>query len=202
VAGFYAIFVAFVPTGLTETLGILSIEERQRALFGLRCSIFAVVAITVIFVLFEWRFGHWTIPRLLPQRQASKWMFRVTTAVGVAFLVLVYLRGFMDETFAWVHLAAAILLFVSLAAAVASHAWPGPFGGGTDPSENRYRTWYRIIFFLMLAGAPGALVLWAFKFEYTVLLLEGWEMFLFSAFWVFEAKRTWTRVASTPSAAV
>lgn len=191
VAGFYAIFVAFVPTGLTETLDSLGPEERQDAIDALRISIGAVIAITVVFVLLERRFGQWTIPGLL-ERQATKWVFIVTNVFGVAFLAFVLIRGFADDSFQGVHLAAALLLFASLAAAVASHAWPRPFGGPGQGIKH-----YRTIFFLMLAGIPIALVLWAMQSEYTVLVLEAWEIFLFSAFWVMEAKRTWPAASTS-----
>ena len=192
VAGFYAIFVAFVPTGLTETLAALETEDRREAVAALRISISAVIAITIAFVLVERRFGHWTIPGLL-ERRATRWVFIATNVLGVGFLVLVAVRGFVGDTFQGIHLAAAILLFVSLAAAVASHAWPGTFGG-TAPGVDAYRT----IFFLMLAGIPIALVLWALRSEYTVIVLEGWEIALFSVFWVMEAKRTWPAATRNP----
>jgi hypothetical protein len=193
VAGVYAIFVAFVPTGLAETLASLGTEERREAVYALRATIGAVIVIAVVFALLEWRFGHWTVPNLL-ERRATKWVFITTNVLGIAFLALVVLNGFADDSFQGVHLAAAILLFVSLAAAVASHAWPGPFGG-TGPGINGYRT----IFFLMLAGIPLAVILAVLQSQYTVIVLEAWEIALFSAFWVLEAKRTWPAVSSSSS---
>jgi hypothetical protein len=185
VAGIYAIFVAFVPTGLSETLASLDAEERQEAVGALRTTIGAVVIIAIVFALLERRFGLWTVPDLL-EKPATKWVFIATNVLGVAFLALVLLRGFVDDSFEGVHIAAAILLFVSLAAAVASHAWPGPFGG-PGSGVNTYRT----IFFLMLAGVPLAVVLAVLQSPFTVITLEAWEILLFSAFWVLEAKRTW-----------
>ncbi|MFC8800074.1 hypothetical protein ACFT2C_20265 [Promicromonospora sp. NPDC057138] len=185
VAGFYAIFVAFVPTGLTETLASLEAQDQKAAIDALRVTIGVVILITIAFVLVEQRFGQWTIPGLLDQ-QATKWVLIGTNVLGAAFLVLVIVNGFVDDSFKWIHLSAAILLFVSLAAAVASHAWPGPFGG-SGPGVSTYRT----IFFLMLTGVPIALVLAALHSPYTVIVLEAWEIGLFSAFWILEAKRTW-----------
>lgn len=190
VAGVYAIFVAFVPTGLTEALASLGTEERQEAVYALRTTIGAVLVIAAVFALVEWRVGLWTVPDLL-ERRATKWVFIGTNILGIAFLALVALRGFADDSFQGVHLAAAILLFVSLAAAVASHAWPGPFGG-PGPGVTRYRT----IFYLMVAGVPIAVVLALLRSEYTVIVLEAWEIGLFSAFWVLEAKRTWPAASS------
>ncbi len=186
VAGFYAVFVAFVPTGLAESLARLSEEDREAALFAVRATIFAVIVIAIVFALIEWRVGHWTLPDLL-QRKATKLAFYATNTFGVAFLVLVAARGFADDSFAGVHLAAAILFFWGLLMAVASHAWPGPCGGA-GPGDRRYR----VIVWLMLLGIPAAIILkFVMKSAHTVIVLEAWEIVLFSAFWIMEAKRTW-----------
>ncbi|WP_369373971.1 hypothetical protein AB1046_07670 [Promicromonospora sp. Populi] len=190
VAGFYAIFVAFVPTGLAESFASLGSAERQEAVGALRISIGAVIAIGTVFVLLERRFGHWTIPSLL-QRQATKWVFRVTNVLGIGFLILVIITGFVDDSFQGVHFAASVLFFVSLAAAVASHAWPGPFGG-SEPGVAAYR----IIFGLMLAGILVGFILFRVGSDYTALVLELWEIGLFCAFWVMEARRTWPAVSA------
>jgi hypothetical protein len=174
-----------VPTGLAENLATLGAEERQEAVNALRITIGAVIAVTIIFVVLERRFGHWSIPDLL-ERQTTRWVFIVTNVLGLAFLALVLVRGFADDTFQGIHLTAAVLLFLSLAGAVASHAWPGTFGG-TGPGVKAYRT----IFFLMLAGILVAGVLLLMGSKYTALVLEAWEIACFCAFWVMEAKRTW-----------
>ncbi|MGI5186951.1 hypothetical protein ACQEVI_02265 [Promicromonospora sp. CA-289599] len=189
VAGFYAIFVAFVPTGLAESLASLGAEERQEAVNALRITIGAVIAVTMVFVVLERRFGHWSIPDLL-ERQTTRWVFIVTNVLGLAFLALVLVNGFANDSFQGIHLAAAVLLFLSLAGAVASHAWPGTFGG-TGTGVKAYRT----IFFLMLTGLLVAVVLWRLGSEYTALVLEAWEIACFCAFWVMEARRTWPATA-------
>jgi hypothetical protein len=189
VAGFYAIFVAFVPTGLAENLASLGAEERQEAVNALRITIGAVIAVTIVFVVLERRFGQWSIPDLL-ERQTTRWVFIVTNVLGLAFLALVLFRGFADDSFQGIHLAAAVLLFLSLAGAVASHAWPGTFGGAATGVKA-----YRTIVFLMLTGILVAAVLLALRSEYTALVLEAWEIACFCAFWVMEAKRTWPATA-------
>ena len=185
-AGFFAVFVAFVPNTLAADLKKLSEAGRAEALFGLRASLFAVVVVTIAFVWLEQRFGHWTLPTLL-QLPVTKWVLIVANVLAPAFLVLVAVNGFWSDDFVGVHTAAAILLFASLAMAVATHAWPGRLGG-PGPGQRRYQT----IFWLMLAGIPLALVLkFVLESDYTVIILEGWEIALFATFWIMEAKRTW-----------
>ncbi|HEX8082575.1 MAG TPA: hypothetical protein VF557_20370 [Jatrophihabitans sp.] len=183
-AGFFAFFVAFVPNTLADDLAKLSEADRSEALFGLRASIAAVVLATLLFVGMEWRLGHWTLPTLW-QRPITRWVLIVANVLVGVFLVLVVVNGIFHDHFANVHVSAAILLFASLAMAVAAHAWPGRFGSPGDP---RHRT----VFWLMVAGIPLALVLeFVIKSESTVIILEAWEILLFFSFWVVEARRTW-----------
>ena len=185
-AGFFAIFVAFVPNTLAADLKKLSEAGRAEALFGLRASVIAVVVVTIAFVWLERRFGHWTLPTLL-RLPVTKWVLIVANLLGPAFLVLVAVNGFWNDDFVGVHTAAAILLFASLAMAVATHAWPGRFGG-PGPGQRRYQR----IFWLMVAGIPLAIVLeFVLKSGHTVIILEGWEIAMFASFWIMEAKRTW-----------
>lgn len=188
VAGFYAICVAFIPTGFAENLATLEPDERGQALFGLRASLISLVLVTAAFVYAEWRFGHWTVPSLL-RRPATKWPFVLVNVVGLGFLLLVVVRGFLADEFAGVHGTAAVLLFVSLALAVATHAWPGPFGG-----EGSGVKAYQGIVGLMVLGLPLAGVLALMGSEQTVLILEVWEIALFTVFWALEAIRTWHAV--------
>jgi hypothetical protein len=183
-AGFYAVFVAFVPGTLAEDMAELTEEGQDEALIGLRVSIGAVVLVTIVFIALERRVGHWTLPTLM-RRPATGLAVIIAYAVGLAFLCFVAVRGFFNDDFANVHGIAAILLFASLAMAVATHGWPSKFGGENEPR-------YQKIFWLMVAGILIALILkFVFKSDYTVLLLELWEITWFAVFWGMEAKRTW-----------
>ena len=122
-------------------------------------------------------------------------MWGATGAV-VGFLALVVVNGFFDDDFAGVHLAAAVLLFVSLAMAVATHAWPGRLGGA-GPGDRGHK----VIFGVMAAGIPLALVLkFVFEYKRTVLALEAYEIAVFAVFWVREAVRTWDAPVPSPAA--
>ncbi|NTW39801.1 MAG: hypothetical protein HGA44_07905 [Cellulomonadaceae bacterium] len=185
-AGFFAVFVAFVPNTLVGDLAELSEPDREEALFGLRASLVAVLVVTAVFVWLERRFGHWTLPTLL-QQPVTRSVLIVSNVLAPAFLALVVVNGFFHDHFEGVHAGAAILLFASLAMAVATHAWPARLGG---PGHGDGR--YQRIFWLMAAGIPLALVLeLVVKTEYTVIILEGWEIAWFAAFWIMEARRTW-----------
>ena len=185
-AGFFAVFVAFVPNTVATDLAALPAAEREEALFGLRASLAAVVLVTIVFVALERRFGLWTLPSLSAQ-PVTKWVLVVASVLAPAFLLLVVVNGFVRDDFAGAHISAAILLFASLALAVATHAWPGRMGG---PGPSRPR--YQVIFWLMVAGIPLALVLeLGLRSSHTVIILEGWEIALFAWFWVLEAIRTW-----------
>jgi hypothetical protein len=194
VAGFYAFFVAFVPTGVAETLAGLGPAEREEAVFALRTSIASVLVIAVVFVVVERLVGVWT-PAVLLRRTGTRWPFLATNVLGALFLLAVAWRAFLEDDFRGIHLAAALLLVASLAMAVATHAWPGPFGGD-GPGQGRYR----VIVVLMALGVPvflADLVLPWWTFGYTVVAVEWWELGLFLVYWVMEARRTWSRPGST-----
>lgn len=187
VAGFYAIFVAFVPHNFAENLATISEPGRGDALLGLRVSLAAVVVVAAIFVLLEWRWGHWTHIPTLWGRRTTRYALILVNALGAAFLLLAVAQGVFADDFWGVHLSAAVLLFASLALAVATHGWPAQLSD--VPDQPRYR-W---IFWLMVAGVPLALALeYIVKTKYTVLILEIWEIGFFAWFWILETKRTWS----------
>jgi hypothetical protein len=200
VAGFYAVFVALVPTGLAKTLAELAADERVELLSSLRVSTGAVLIITAVFVYVERRTGHWTVPRL-QARASTRWFFRLTTLFNVLFALFVIFRIVEGRSFGGVHLAATLLLMASLAIAVASHGWPEELGEG----GGRYEKVYRTIALLMAAGVPLlGLLAWRLPdWEYRVILVEWYEIGLFAAFWLLETRRTWTpKPAASPTAAV
>lgn len=194
-AGFFAIFVAFVPNTLASELAGLSPDERAEALFGLRASLVAVILVTAVFVVLEKRSGHWTVPELLAT-PLPKGAFLVANLLGAGFLGLVVVNGFMSDGFAGVHMVAAVLFFASLAGAVATQGWPVRFGG-TGPGVPAYR----LIVALMAAALVAAAALkWLLHVEQTLLILELVEIGLFAWFWFLEARRTWSPPPRDPTA--
>lgn len=156
-AGFYAVFVALVPTGLAENLENLragadaSEEGISPDLFvwSLRISLTVVVLLAVVLVGHELRSTE-RIRRLLTGDRFTRAFVLVTFATLLAFLGLVMaqlwgpraaevrMRGlaelpvlrsvpFLNSLS--IHDLAAILLLCALIAAVWSHAWPRTAAG-------------------------------------------------------------------------
>jgi hypothetical protein len=185
-AGFYAVFVAFVPTGLGATLAGLAPEARAELVGSLRVTIVAVLVVAAVFVYAEWRTGRFS-PTALSRPPTTRWLFRVNTVLAVGFLGLVGWRLVEGDAFGGVHLSAAVLLIVGLVTAVASHGWPEMVGEQGAGPRGRYRA----IALLMVAGLPLLLALRALDVPYAVILTECWEIALFAAFWIMETVRTW-----------
>lgn len=195
IAGFFAIFVAFVPNTFRADLAVLPPDEQSDALFGLRASLVAVVVAAGLLLLAEWRFGRWTVPTLLA-RPVTRWVLLLAYAIGPGFAVLVILTGFVGDDFVGVHQTAAILFFGSLAMGVATHAWPTRLGGDGpgDPFQ-------KVVFWGMVGGIPLAAVLqFVIRTDYTVLVVEFWEIAMFATFWIREARRTWHAAPAAPGA--
>lgn len=214
-AGFYAVFVAFVPTRLDKTFACLRdpgvdpsnedclglspailqqsgpdrLKQLEELIMSLRVTIAAVVFVTVVFLIAEWLTGHWSYRRL-KLNPVSKRFYQGSTLLGLAFLVLLLVKA-ADASFAHIHLAATLLLIASMATAVASHAWPERTGSRLGQPGGRYK-W---VFWLMTVGGIGvfAFVKFVLKSEYATIIAEWWEISLFVAFWWIETRRTWTR---------
>ena len=144
-AGFYALFVAFVPTQLAHSLAKLGTEqERADVIASLRVTIAAVLLVSAAFLTVEVRTGHWAY-RELRKNTVTRWFFRISTVLAVAFIGLLVWRTLEGETFDNVHVAAAVLLIASMATAVASYAWPARTGSlrpptaGSDKRSDRRR---------------------------------------------------------------
>jgi hypothetical protein len=182
-AGFFAFFVAFVPTDLAETLATLGPEERAEALTAVRISTASVILVSALFIFAESRTDHFRFPGLLKGRR-TKWIVGITYLLLAAFFVLIVVTGFFNDSFQWVHLSAAILLFVGMALAVASHNWLA------EPEViARDGRRYRFLVVLMGAGVLIAVALW--QWPYVVFALEAYEVACFATFWIMEAIRTW-----------
>ena len=191
VAGFFAIFVALVPTDLGLTLAALDPADSAELVASLRASTVAVLVVSALFVLVEIRTAPWA-PAPFASHRPTRVIAAVTNGVLVAFVVLVVWRVVEGGEFAWVHGWAAVLFIASLAVAVGSHGWPADGGTSSRDSADRdHRGKYRSIFFLMLAGAPLFGVLHLAGWDYAVLAVEWYEVALFALFWVLETRRTW-----------
>lgn len=193
VAGFFAIFVALVPTDLDLTLGALDDAARGELVSSLQASSVAVLVVSAGFVLLEIRIAPWR-PAPLGRHRPTRRIAAVMNAVLVVFVLLVLWRVIEGSELGGVHGAAAVLFMVSLAVAVASHGWPeraDAAGCSRDGARRDHRGKYRLIFFLMLAGVPLFGLLYALGWDYTVLVIEWYEIALFLLFWVLETRRTW-----------
>lgn len=205
-AAFYAVFVALVPTGLDE---IFSDLRGQVALSGvtpseyvwsMRFSLTIAAGICVALIGYEVRringqrrhmdrlaigFVGVTLGALAGFLRLAMWQLWAPEADAVTMGGIFQLR---------IHDIAAIFLLSALAVAVWSHAWPRASarrsGEGVAMSDVALQTRYRVIFALMLLGPAAAWGLsTAFAPDHFVLILEWWEIALFGAFWIFEARR-------------
>lgn len=220
-AGFYAAFVALVPTGLVDDLHALDrgLEIPPEGVgpaeyvWSLRISLSVVVALSVVLMVHELRSTR-RLQRLLTGDRLSLTFVAVTLATLVGFQVLVmwqlWVPGVGEVTMDGlrsvpllseipllgnlrIHDLAAIFFICALAIGVWCHAWPrtAASGGETLASASLVglRS-YRAIFALMVAGP---LVAWVgaslFAPGRMVILLEWWEIALFSVFWVLETRR-------------
>ena len=197
-AGFYALFVAFVPTQLASTLAELETpEERAEVVSSLRVTIAAVLVVTFAFLVAEARTKRGAYDELM-KNTLTRWFFRISTVLVVGFVVLLVWRAVEGTTFGYVHLAATVLLIVSMATAVASYAWPEPTGSMRPPTVHRAGSPVRpgdgtrpyvVIFWLMVGGIA---VYAAFsRTDYAGIVTELWELGLFMAFWFLQTRQKW-----------
>ncbi|MGO1511510.1 MAG: hypothetical protein ACTHXO_05915 [Actinomycetaceae bacterium] len=194
VAGFFAIFVALVPTGVGENLSALDPTGRDEMVAALRASCVTVLVVAALFIVVEIRLAPWR-PAPLERHRPTRTISNAMNAVLVAFVVLVVWRVIEGGDFAWVHGTAAVLFVVNLAIAVGSHAWPEACGAeeaSLDGERRDHRRKYRAIFLLMVVGTPVFGVLHLAGWDYALLAVEWYEIALFITFWVLETRRTWT----------
>jgi hypothetical protein len=213
-AGFYALFVALVPTNLNEILAALrenpvpdGVTTEEYIIF-LRVTFAVVLLLCAILAWREVRLSRRT-GALWSGGRWSQGVVVLSVAVLAAFLLLAAIRlyapavddvtmdGFRVGSVALrIHDLAAILLICSLAVAVWSHAWPDrPSEWSPDmpvvSNEGQFEVWYRAIFILMTVGAValGAIFAFILDWDHTIILLEWYEILLFMAFWVLETQR-------------
>lgn len=181
-AGFYAVFVALVPTGLAETLAELgggtafSGEGISAAeyVWSLRFSLTVVALLALVLFALELR-ARERMRALVTGDPFSLVFVGVTGATLLAFLALamwqlwappaeeVTMEGLrltglpvLGEVQLRVHDLAAIFLICALAVAVWSHAWPRAAARRArerlQPHELVHLAGYRVIFVLMVLG--------------------------------------------------
>ncbi len=210
-AGFYAVFVAFVPTGFAGMMDELAGGRSPDALgvadhvWFLRITLTSVLALCVLLFARELRIGNLTrLFRSETGRRLADLVNRgfvvLTLAVLVAFLVLVMRQLWLvpaaevrlpgvvlGPVQLTVHDLAAICLLCSLAVAVLTNTWP--FYRLADLRRSGRRA-YLAIFVLMVLGP---LVAWGLAAllapGHLVILLEWWEIALFAVFWALETRR-------------
>ena len=211
-AGFYAVFVALLPNNFAGIMADLRAKPTPDGVsaedYGdfLRIALPAVVLLCVVLFLRELGTGNLT--QLFGAEgigTASKVLTRVLVVVTALFLAgfltlaMVQLwRGPADQitmegitvggVHATVHFLAAVLLIASLGVAVLTNTWP--FFGLNSALWKSGRGYYLVILLLMTVGL---LVPWliskAVAPDHLVLLVEWWEIGLFTAFWILETRR-------------
>lgn len=210
-AGFYAMFVALVPSGFAELMNELQrnptpdgVEPADHVWF-LRIALTSVLVLCLVLVLREASTGK--VRQLFTADVGSK----VANAVNRTFLGLtvVLLAGFLGLAMwqLWsrpaakvrmegsslgpvqlsIHDLAAILLIASLGVAVLTNTWPFFTFKQLWPSG---RFFYGVIFLLMSLGiVVPVLVARRFAPEHMVIFIEWWEIALFAIFWALETRR-------------
>lgn len=195
VAGFYAMFVAFVPYSLTDVLAgkteltgqeLASAEaaahELAKVLPVILTSLFVIAA---VFIGVEWRSG--LLKRHVDENatKAERFMFIATLGLGTGFLILLAITGLMG-TYWGVHMIAAILMIVGLATAVASHR-SEPGINSTPKIASQYRA---ILWSMVAVGvALGYELAFGWPFENAVAYIEWAAIILFTWYWVAETVR-------------
>ena len=203
-AGFYAVFVALIPTGFDDLMDALRRNPLPGAVTPadyvtfLRVAVLAVVALCLLLVALEIRSGR--VAKLLTASLLVRVFVGTTAATLVGYLVLTMTQlwsGPADQvtmtgvrigalTLA-IHDLAAVFLIGALAVAVLTNTWPFyPFAelAGT------WRRAYLVIFVGMTAGAAAiAAVAQGVAPGHVVLFVEWWEIALFGIFWAAETRR-------------
>lgn len=195
VAGFYAMFVAFVPYSLDEVLTgrtKLQGQELTDAKAAADEIVKVLPAIVISLFLVAAFFIAWESRRGLLQRHtkststAHKIMFGLTFLLAALFLILLF-RGWRTGTYAGVHMVAAILMIVGLVIAIASHGWDPDARKSTPKIAFQYRVivWCMVVVGLALIWH----IVFGLPFENAVAYIEWAAIFLFTWYWVAETRR-------------
>jgi hypothetical protein len=209
-AGFYAVFVALVPTGFGELMDELQrnptpdgVEPADHVWF-LRIALTSVLVLCLVLVVREVVTGK--VQQLFVDvgstlaNQVNRWFLLLTALLLVGFLALamwqlwsgpaaeVRMEGIaLGPVQLSIHDLAAIFMIASLAVAVLTNTWPFYVFRDLWPSG---RFFYGVIFLLMSFGiAVPVLVARVFAPEHVVIFIEWWEIALFAIFWGLETRR-------------
>lgn len=211
-SGFYAVFVALIPSSLDGILTELAKNNtpdgmsRADYVWALR---FALTAVLLLCALLAWRefSDSERLKKLLRSSRRAMAFVIVSGAFLLAFLVLamaqlwglpvdeVRMNGVTVGSFTLrIHDLAAILLITGLAIAVFFHAFPKLVeqleSRPVTEADIEFQGKYRLILTLMVLGPAAALVA-AFvgRTDHLVILLEWWELALFCVFWIIQTLR-------------
>ncbi|UUX59873.1 hypothetical protein [Glutamicibacter halophytocola] len=191
-AGFYAMFVALVPTRLGETLATLAPAEQGKLILSVRVAIIAVLIVSAAFAWLGIKTSSWP-HKALKHSTLTRALGWISTGLLAVFILLLIWRAFEGKTFAWVHASAAFLLIFSMGIAIASHLGHAPMchedtSGG---SPNRYR----VILGLMALGLIAWPILLVAGVDEALFIVEWFQIGLFAYFWYLESRRLWNPVA-------
>lgn len=187
-AGFYAMFVALVPTKLGETLSTLAPGDQSKLILSVRVAIVAVLVVSAAFVWLGIKTAR-TPHQALAHSSLTKTLGWISTALLAVFVALLLFRAIEGKTFAWVHASAAFLLIFSMGIAIASHLGhasmcPADTSGG---APNRYR----VILTLMALGLIAWPILVIASVDEALFIVEWFQIGLFAYFWYVESRRLW-----------
>lgn len=211
-AGFYAVFVALVPSSLGEILATLRTTRTPDGftatdyVWSLRFALSVVLALCAVLLVIELRTRRTT--RLWQSHGLNRLFVLVSGVALAAFLglAMAQLWGPAPEDVTMdglalplldrqlrIHDLAAILLIASLMVAVWSHAFPETVAerervAGPVATDRQLSGRYRGIFYLMLAGPVVVIAINAVVGHY-VIFLEWWEILAFCLFWILETRR-------------
>ena len=187
-AGFYALFIALVPTRLNETLQDLDKYGQQKLVLSVRVGVIAIMIVSAAFLYLGIKTERW--PRnSLTFTQLTRIISLACITLAAAFLLLVLWRTVEGQSFAWVHSSAAVLLIFSMGVAIASHL--GHSSICSEDTSGGRPIHYATLLALMGAGLVAwPLLIWA-GVKQSVFIIEWYQISLFAYFWFLESRRLW-----------
>jgi len=211
-AGFYAVFVALVPTGFGGLMDELQgnptpdgVTPADHVSF-LRIALTSVLVLCLVLVVREVTTGNLRQLFVDLGSPLATWVNRsfllLTALLLLGFLALamwqlwsgpatdVRMQGIaLGPVQLSIHNLAAIFMIASLAVAVLTNTWPF-YALRLKDLWRSGRFFYGVIFLLMSVGIAVPLVVaWVFASEHKVIFIEWWEIALFAIFWGLETRR-------------